>query len=620
MKNKLKIISLLPLMLMSAVGLKSHHAILNEGDIKNNIKYINTGLTAGALTKFTTGSHAIDIFLTDVGIDVSCHQGQTPQQMIDYVDSLRGFHLDWKSTNNYFETITLNIAKDSANVQRFDEFIHHLQFTDVSEFDRVYPVTDIHNFWLSFQKTGQYPESNIPCDIDFEKMTFTLSLSHFLYFYERNPTNAIITYIEPTMSTNLINISSIELGLLSSLKLNDASRNLYLNVNDKMTQEDIVNNISATDMFGAPCEVVVVASNYVSGKVGDFVIELGAQDTYGQTATGFLNIHVTDSDKPVIGDISLTHTDNEDISFSKLISEISITDNYDRNIEPEITIGGTTINGDDYYDDPSATFGKLVIGEHEIKVVATDSSGNTTQKIGKLKITDGTAPIIEYKDGGDINAPLRVGSSFITGDITSYIKDLYKFTDIGSGIKSSELTFADNASSTPGEYRFTLVVTDNANNVATLNNKVVVYADLPPVILINVDLYLVKSGSKVTQNQVITLACEKHGVNTEDIETSSADMSIYNEKSTIPGDYEINYRIVTKGGNVISDKLTLRVLETTTEKTNENWFASFKTFFTDITHMTSDDWIHVSVISGSALVAVAILVIVIVAIAKRKDK
>lgn len=79
-------------------------------------------------------------------------------------------------------------------------------------------------------------------------------------------------------------------------------RNIYVNSADALTLDQIKAQLTATDLFGKDVPVVWTANGaeYDSTKAGDYFYTVTATDSYGQTSTASVVIHVDSKESPSV--------------------------------------------------------------------------------------------------------------------------------------------------------------------------------------------------------------------------------------------------------------------------------------------------------------------------------
>jgi hypothetical protein len=165
---------------------------------------------------------------------------------------------------------------------------------------------------------------------------------------------------------------------------------VYPNVH---TVQEIIDMLSASDNYDGDISnsITMVEDNYSANasQVGTYSMTFSVVDSSNNEATHVLDIHVIDEEAPLItGQESITIGYNQYYEENQILSNLSVTDNYDDNVA--IIVESNAYK--DYSD---------VIGQYEVLFSATDSSGNRTEKIVTMHVVDEIGPMI-YLDSSVI--------------------------------------------------------------------------------------------------------------------------------------------------------------------------------------------------------------------------
>lgn len=77
-------------------------------------------------------------------------------------------------------------------------------------------------------------------------------------------------------------------------------KDVYVNIDDKLTQDQIIEQVKAQDVLGKELKIIVESSTYQNNKVGNYSIILKATDSYGLESKIELKVHVIDITAPKI--------------------------------------------------------------------------------------------------------------------------------------------------------------------------------------------------------------------------------------------------------------------------------------------------------------------------------
>lgn len=110
-----------------------------------------------------------------------------------------------------------------------------------------------------------------------------------------------------------------------SIVKDGGTKTIVLDVDSKYTEEQIIEQVKAVDLFGVDVPVTKVSSDYVTGKTGTFNIVISATDTYGQTAQATLICDVRDYAAPLI-----TQKNSEiKYDYGTLLTEAKLLENFE---------------------------------------------------------------------------------------------------------------------------------------------------------------------------------------------------------------------------------------------------------------------------------------------------
>ena len=108
---------------------------------------------------------------------------------------------------------------------------------------------------------------------------------------------------------------------------------IYVNVDDPWTIDQILANVSAEDLLGEDVEVKCTEeekAKYDETKLGVYTITITATDKYLQSSTAYLEIHVIDIVNPIIAlapSKSFVFSTGDTLEFDKISEYFTITDN-----------------------------------------------------------------------------------------------------------------------------------------------------------------------------------------------------------------------------------------------------------------------------------------------------
>jgi len=220
------------------------------------------------------------------------------------------------------------------------------------------------------------------------------------------------------------------------------------------TVEAIIEMLSASDNYDGDISssITMIEDNYSANasQVGTYSMTFGVVDSSNNEATHILDIHVVDEEAPLIsGQESITIGYNQYYEESQILSNLSVTDNYDETIP--IIIESNAYK--DYSD---------VIGQYEVLFSATDSSGNRTEKIVTMHVVDEIGPMI-YLD----SSVIQVYSDTVL-QLPDFAHLLTKTNELDPQVDYRIIVRYDSYTkhaSKPGTYHMKLTFKDNKEQV-----------------------------------------------------------------------------------------------------------------------------------------------------------
>lgn len=404
---------------------------------------------------------------------------------------------------------------------------------------------------------------------------------------------------------------NVEFELPHSL-IDGATKPFAVSIDDNLSEERLVAQVSAVDLFGAAVPVTVESSDYNPAKLGTYHIVLKATDIYGQTARATLVVTVQDRTKPTIvqkDQIRLRVTST--VSAAQLLTHFTITDNVDR-VGSGITTSFTLPAGFEF--DKALNF-----GTYSLKLTAVDASGNSASVDFVVTVYDDIAPVITRKEGS-VSDPVTVGFSKVSDSNTiPTILSFYKADDAVDGACTVYLKSGTLSTSSVGDNSLIIGAKDKSGNEALLTITVKVSADIPPVFIMSDKLAVATNDTILTLEEIQRLLRAFVQVTSTDLKVTDA--KNYLATPTIRGNYTIKYSYVN-GGETVDDQMTLRVLsESDISGTDEEpkkpgfWDEladAFKTVFSDkVKDATGAQWAYVvlTIVTGFAALALVVLLL-----------
>ena len=365
-------------------------------------------------------------------------------------------------------------------------------------------------------------------------------------------------------------ITASNFNLIPALQ-DGGEKTIQVNSDSHYTEDEILELVTAQDLFGQPCDIEVLESDY-KDAVGTYTIKLQATDEYGQTATCTLKVVVLDRTAPVVvkkGDHTINY--GQVVNEADIFACISATDN--SGVQPTNSI---------YNNGGFSNFGKATtaadVGSYTIVVRTKDASGNYVDTNITLKILDKTAPVISKKTG-TTEDQIQYGFSESYGLTEQALLNLYTATDEVDGtvdlyVKSGEVT------NSIGQHNITIAARDDAGNESSLVVNYVIRADIPPVFILDERLVLVSNENPLTKEQIQSIVEAMAPEGASYITLNEEDVAKYSSGAELVGEqFRINYNYQIDGEEEIkSDYITLEIDEVETEESH-GWWDTFIHFW-----------------------------------------
>ena len=348
-------------------------------------------------------------------------------------------------------------------------------------------------------------------------------------------------------------------------------KTITVNSDSHYTEDEILELVTAQDLFGQPCDIEVLESDY-KDAVGTYTIKLQATDDYGQTATCTLKVVVLDRTAPVVvkkGDHTINY--GQVVNEADIFACISATDN-----------SGAQPTNSIYNNGGFSHFGTATtaadVGTYTIVVRTKDASGNYVDTNITLKVLDKTAPVISKKTG-TTEDQIQYGFSESYGLTEQALLSLYTATDEVDGpvdlyVKSGEVT------NSIGQHNITIAARDDAGNESSLVVNYVIRADIPPVFILDERLVLVSNENPLTKEQIKSIVEAMAPEGATYITLNEEDVAKYSSGAELVGEtFRINYNYQIDGEEEIkSDYITLEIDEVETEESH-GWWDTFIHFW-----------------------------------------
>lgn len=273
-------------------------------------------------------------------------------------------------------------------------------------------------------------------------------------------------------------------------------------VDNPIELNDIKKLIKAVDEVDGDLtsRIIVESDSYSdnSNKVGTYPIIFSVTDNSGNKASITVNVQVIDSICPVInGNDSVTVNISNPLTSEQILSQYTVTDNYDGNITNSIEV----------YLDNYENADKTKPGNYEITIYAKDSSYNVTFKTIRVLLVDDIKPLIsgpgEYVK--DYNNPLTLetimdslsASDNVDGDISnniSVIEDKYTGNERKIGTYKITFNITDTSGNISNNFIVTVKVEDNKEPVFYINNIIISTHSFEELTLEKIENYLIQTA------------------------------------------------------------------------------------------------------------------------------
>lgn len=385
------------------------------------------------------------------------------------------------------------------------------------------------------------------------------------------------------------------------------TKTIVINVDSHYSEEDIISQVSAIDLFGVSVPVTKVSSDYVVGQTGTFNIVISATDTYGQTAQATLICDVRDYAAPTITQkVTEIHYD-----YGTLLTEAKLLENF----ELSDNMGTEGLTTKFVYPTGFDISNALVFGKYALTLEVTDAFNNKTTKAFTLNVVDNVAPVISKKSG-QIGDKIKVSYSSINKNTINTILNYYSANDAIDGACDVYLKDGKIPSEMAGDFTLKIAAKDKSGNEAVYTVNCEIVADLPPVFILSDKLVnaTVSNPLDLTDLQnIVQKAILRKSV--RGLQINAAGYLATPDKE---GSYPVSYTYYDDNNEAQSGAFTLEVTDDTKAvETKSNWFVdAFKAVFKDTKNATATQWVTVI----ASFVLVFGLVALIIYVAKKCKK
>ena len=392
-----------------------------------------------------------------------------------------------------------------------------------------------------------------------------------------------------------------------SIVKDGGTKTIVLDVDSKYTEEQIIAQVKAVDLFGVDVPVTKVSSDYVTGKTGTFNIVISATDTYGQTAQATLICDVRDYAAPTI-----TQKNSEiKYDYGTLLTEAKLLENF----ELSDNMGTEGLTTKFVYPSGFDINKALVFGKYALTLEVTDAFNNKTTKAFTLNVVDNVAPVISKKSG-QIGDKIKIAYSTIGKNTINTILNYYSANDAIDGACDVYLKEGKIPAEMAGDFTLKIAAKDKSGNEAVYTVNCEIVADLPPVFILSDKLVnaTVSNPLDLTDLQNIV----QKAILRKSVRGLQVNAAGYLATPDKVGSYPVSYTYYDDNNEAQSGAFTLEVTDDTKlVETKSNWFVeSFKSVFKDTKNASATQWV---VVIGTFVITLG-LVALIIYVAKKCKK
>lgn len=369
-----------------------------------------------------------------------------------------------------------------------------------------------------------------------------------------------------------------------SIVKDGGTKTIVLDVDSKYTEEQIISQVKAVDLFGVDVPVTKVSSDYVIGQTGTFNIVISATDSYGQTAQATLICDVRDYASPTITQkVTDIHYD-----YGTLLTEAKLLENF----ELSDNMGTEGLTTKFVYPTGFDISNALVFGKYALTLEVTDAFNNKATKAFTLNVVDNVAPVISKKSG-QIGDKIKIAYSSINKNTINTILNYYTANDAIDGDCEIYLKEGKIPSEMAGDFTLKIAAKDKSGNEAVYTVNCEIVADLPPVFILSDKLVnaTVSNPLDLTDLQnIVQKAILRKSV--RNLQVNAAGYLATPDKE---GSYPVSYSYYDDNNEAQSGAFTLEVTDDTKPvETKSNWFVdAFKAVFKDTKNATATQWVVV---------------------------
>lgn len=384
---------------------------------------------------------------------------------------------------------------------------------------------------------------------------------------------------------NYVKVVRVSNWTYSDMIKDGGTKTIVIDVDSRYTEEQIISQVKAVDLFGVDVPVTKVSSDYVVGKTGTFNIVISATDTYGQTAQATLICDVRDYAVPTI-----TQKNSEiKYDYGTLLTEVKLLENF----ELSDNMGTEGLTTKFVYPTGFDISNALVFGKYALTLEVSDAFGNKATKAFTLNVVDNVAPVISKKSG-QIGDKIKISYSSINKNTINTILGYYSANDAIDGDCDIYLKEGKIPAEMAGDFTLKIAAKDKSGNEAvyTVNCEIVV--DLPPVFILSDKLVnaTVSNPLDLTDLQNIV----QKAILRKSVRGLQVNAAGYLATPDKVGSYPVSYSYYDDNNEAQTGAFTLEVTDDTkpVESNESNWFVdAFKAVFKDTKNASATQWVVV---------------------------
>ena len=355
---------------------------------------------------------------------------------------------------------------------------------------------------------------------------------------------------------------------ISSNLVSGQTKDIFIDVDRGYSADAIISSVSAVDLFGADVPVTVTDGRdaFDAARIGVYTLKVKATDSFNQTATATLIIHICDYVRPEIRSVrpmTFTADKGQRLTYADIASYVTVTDNgtaHGSSLTVEYSVDGTKIDTSYSHEWTGAD-----VGSHTLTVHAKDGTGNENTVQASITVSDGTAPVLSRRDGLAVSSKITVGVSKTFTMQIADVTQLFKATDNVDGDVSDTLAgntdadrdfFRNNHNG--GEYTLTIRAQDRSGNVVTQAIPVEFVADIPPVFIIADTLVYTDTASPLDIGQLNAIVSNALLAGRKNVSARVVDDGGYLGHENEPGNYNVTYEYTEIGSGAKSAHRAMR--------------------------------------------------------------